>query len=504
MFCINTNNIVRIGTLAVIILIQLGAQGTTWADERPNFVFIIADDMGYEDCGVSGNPKVRTVNLDRLAESGINFERAFLTCSSCSPSRSSMITCRYPHQTDAEQLHWPLPANQTTYVQLLKDAGYYTAASGKWHLGEAAKKHFDFVGEASSAGFQLPSKATGNDPKPVMTDENNASGCAGWVKTLADRPTDKPFFLWLAAIDPHRDYLPNIISEPHRAEDAMLPPFIPDTREVREDFALYYDEITRLDNYVGEVLKELDRQGVADKTMVVFVSDNGRAFPRCKTTVFDSGIHTPLFVRFPKLVASNIRCQQLISSIDIGATILDLAGVKAADTMQGQSFKAVLENPKAEHRSAVFAEHNWHDYDAHQRAVRTARFKYIRNFDHDLTLSPPADAVRSPTYASMKKLRDLGQLNSFQKQCFDKPRTKEELYDLEKDPHELANVAQDASYATALEQHRQLLDQWRQQTRDEELTVRAPDEFDRESGDPLKNRRRPRPTKSELRNNPSK
>ncbi len=125
------------------------------------------------------------------------------------------------------------------------------------------------------------------------------SGCDQWVPVLRDRPRDKPFFLWLAALDPHRDYQPGTIPEPHRPEDVVVPPYLPDVPEVRKDLALYYDEIGRLDHHVGEVLAELDRQGVAGETLVLFLSDNGRPFPRCKTTLYDSGIRTPFIVRWP-------------------------------------------------------------------------------------------------------------------------------------------------------------------------------------------------------------
>ncbi len=465
-------------------------------DNRPNFILMIADDMAFDDCGAAGHPHIRTPNLDKLAQSGMVFEQAFLTCSSCSPSRSSIITCRYPHMTDAEQLHWPLPADQETFVRLLKEAGYYTAASGKWHLGSDAKKHFDRVNETPTAGFRLRSDAQGG--AITKSDKNNASGCANWVATLAARPKDRPFFLWLAAIDPHRNYAPNTISRPHQPADAVLPPYIPDTPEVRRDFALYYDEIARLDYYVGSVLEALEVQGVSDNTVVIFISDNGRPFPRCKTTVFDSGIQTPLFVRWPGKIAPNSRTQSLVSSIDIGTTILDLAGIPKSNSMLGESFGSVLSDPATPHRNYIFAEHNWHDYDANQRGVRSAQFKYIRNFDSELTLSPPADAVRSPTFRAMQQARDEGVLGPDQRQCFVAPRAQEEFYDLESDPHELTNVATVPKYAKQLQRHQEILRHWRSTTDDAERTVRSDDEFDRETGDPLPNRR-PRGSKAEMR-----
>ena len=469
---------------------------------RPNIVLIIADDMGAEDWGGGGNPHVHTPNLDRLAKAGLSFRRAMLTCSSCSPSRSSTITSRYPHNTDAEQLHWLLPAEQVTFVELLKQAGYYTAASGKWHLGNAVKDRFDTVDEASAAGFQLPADAAAAG-QAVLEDRQNASGCANWVKVLRERPRDKPFFMWFAALDPHRDYSPNIIAQPHQPADAIVPPYLPDTAQVRADFAMYYDEIARLDSFVGRVLDELDAQKVAGDTLVVFMSDNGRPFPRCKTTLYESGIRTPLVMRWPARIAANKQCEALVSSVDLGVTFLELADVKPHANMQGRSFASLLSDPAARHREFAFAEHNWHDYDAFERAVRSERFKYIRNLDATLPLTPPADAVRSPTFIDMRRLRDAGQLPQQQSQCFVRPRAEEEFYDLQTDPHELQNLAaaaslaNDAVLATELARHRSALDAWRRETADLQ-NVRAPDEFDRESGAPLKARKRPRASKSSL------
>src|SRR5262249_8058815 len=213
---------------------------------------------------------------DRLAREGMRFDRAFVTASSCSPSRSSVLTGRYPHNTGAEELHWPLPPGQVTFVEKLRTSGYWTAAAGKWHLGNAVKARFDVGREPNPSGFQL---GTGTGVRAGMTAGGSGaaqSGCDQWVPILRARPRDKPFFLWLASLDPHRDYQPGAIPEPHRPEDVIVPPYLPDRPEVRKDLALYYDEIGRLDHYVGEVLTELNRQGIADKTLVLFLSDNRR------------------------------------------------------------------------------------------------------------------------------------------------------------------------------------------------------------------------------------
>jgi arylsulfatase A-like enzyme len=439
--------------------VLLLATRATLAAERPNFVIIIADDVSCEDCSPYGARHVRTPMLDKLAAEGMRFDRAVLTCSSCSPSRASILTGRYPHNTGAEQLHWPLPASQVTLPELLRGGGYWTVSCGKWHLGSAAHEKFDRVVE----------------------------GDGKWVQVLRDRPRDKPFFAWLAAHDAHRPYKENAIREPHRPSEVVVPPYLADCEETRRDLALYYDEVSRLDGAVGDVLAELDRQGIAGETLVLFLADNGRPFPRCKTTLYDSGIRTPFLVRFPGHLPPGSVCTSLVSSIDIAPTLIELAGIGSAKTFQGTSFVPTLRDPKAQIDRYVFAEHNWHDYTACERAVRSTRYKYIRNDYPELPLTPPADAVTSISHQAMRKLRDAGKLSAAQSECFFRPRASEALYDLDADPHELVNLAAVPALADVVREMRDELTKWRKRTGDGPPRVRTPDEFDRETGQPLSN-----------------
>jgi len=490
-------------TFIVLVFAGLPAASKAFATEpstsgRPNIVMILADDMAWDDCAAFGNSKIRTPHIDSLARDGMRFDQAFLTCSSCSPSRSSIITGRYPHSTDAEELHWPLPAEQVTFVEQLKANGYWTALAGKWHLGPAVKSRFDVVHEGGVSNFQLPSKKSKSQPRlKPQTKGESASGCGQWVSTLRERPQDRPFFLWLASFDPHRDYEPGTLASPHKPEDVSVPPFLPDTPEVRGDLAQYYDEITRLDQYVGAVLEELERQQVEKETIVLFLSDNGRPFPRCKTTLYDSGIKTPWLMRWPGHITPGMRCERLVSSVDIAPTFLALAKVTPRPGLQGRDFSPLLSTPGVKIRDVVFAEHNWHDYAADARAARTEKFKYIRNYDTKLPLTPPADAVRSPTFVAMRQLRDQKALTEAQNACFVKPRPEEELYDTEADPHELHNLINDPTQAKPLAALRKALADWEVETNDQRPRELSPDEFDRETGTPLPNRKRPRPSKQE-------
>lgn len=463
---LNINRRDALKTLACTAAALASPQSLIAAEEttnKPNFIIMIADDLGWNDFGSYGHPHIRTPNIDNLAAQGMKFDNAFLTCASCSPTRCSIMTGRYPHSTGAGELHQQLPADQVVFAGLLKNTGYYTAAAGKWHLGLSARKNFDSILDGGP------------------------SGCDKWVQTLQDRPKDKPFFLWLAAIDAHRPYKPNTIPNPHNPKDVVVPPFLPDTDETRKDLALYYDEIARLDSYLGKVLDELEKQNLTDNTFVLFLSDNGRPFPRCKTTIYDSGVKTPFIVRYPKLTQPHTTCQNLVSTIDIAPSILELAGLKPPPTFQGKSFVPLLTDPHKSIRKYVFAEHNWHDYQAHDRAVRSKQFLYIRNTYTHLPATPPADAVQSITFQKMQNLLQQKKLNKDQMGCFNTPRPAEELYDVLKDPYSLNNLVSDSRHTPTLKTLRRALDNWIKNTTDKIPQNPTPDRFDRITGRALKN-----------------
>jgi N-sulfoglucosamine sulfohydrolase len=466
----------------------------------PNFVLVIADDLAWDDSTPYGHESIMTPNLQRLADGGMRFDQAFLASSSCSPTRASLITGRYPHQTDAEQLHWPLPSEQVTFVEKLREKGYWTGAAGKWHLGDEIRDRFDLVLEADESGFQLPAGEIAGDGQFAETADGDArSGCADWVRLMQERDRAKPFFLWLAALDPHRPYDDGILKDGARPEEVRLPPYHPDTPAVRGDYRLYYDEITRLDRFVGLVLDELERQNAAEKTLVVFISDNGRPFPRDKTTLYDSGIRTPFLARWPGRIAPGSVCDRLVSTVDLAKTFLSLAEIeKPGLTFEGVDLSPLFADPAKPLREYVFAEKNWHDYEDRARAVRNERYKYIRNDYPDLPLTPPADAVRSPTYVEMLRLLEKDALNPAQASLFRVPRPAEELYDTRLDPHELNNLAEDERLAPVLRAMRAALADWEAKTGDVTPAARTPDEFDRLTGLPTPARIRPRPSKREM------
>lgn len=470
------------------------------SDSRPNIVLIIADDMAWDDSSPYGHESIPTPNLQRLADEGMKFEKGFVTVSSCSPSRASIITGQYPTTTDADELHWPLPKEKITFVEKLKAAGYWTGAAGKWHLGDAVKDRFDKVIEVDTSGFQLPSGSDGSSGKFKETLAGEAqSGCADWMDLIDGREKSKPFFVWLAALDPHRPYHDGIVPNAATAESVKIPPYHPDTAEVRKDYQLYYDEIIRLDKYVGLVLDKLKEQGIDENTMICFISDNGRPFPRDKTTLYDSGIRSPFLVRWPDVVEAGSVCGEIVSSVDIARTCMEIAKIESISPLfKGRSFLPQLIDPTKPGREYIYAEKNWHDFEDHARAVRNKRYKYIRNYYDDLPLTPPADAVRSPTYEEMKRLGREKKLLPHQLACFVAPRDKEELYDTEEDPFELNNVAADPRYASVVLAMRSALKGWETVHEDSPPALRTADEFDRVTGLPTPARVRPRRTKAQM------
>ena len=456
-------------TAAIIPLILAATTPQAIAQNSPppaGVIVFVADDQGGRDAGVYGNTAIRTPNIDQLAADGIRFDRAFLTTSSCSPSRSSILTGRYPHSTGAEDLHAPLPAGQTTIARLLGDTGVYTASIGKWHLGDAERANWDTIVEV---------------PGEDLADRT--------LDVFADRPADRPFFLWVASTDPHRTYPGTGTATPHDPADVAISPYLPDHPLVRDDLAAYYDEIARFDDAVGRVLGALDAEGIANDTLVLYLSDNGMPFPRAKTTLFDSGTLTPFIVRWPRAVEGGTVEDGLVSAIDIAPTIADAYGIEMP-TAQGRSLLPSLNGSGSSGREAVFAEANWHDYEQFTRAVRTDRFKLIRNYYWDTPLWHPADSVNSITWEAMRELDAAGRLTPAQRYLMQPARPFEELYDLERDPDELTNVVDDPIYRDELARLRTRLDNWRVETDDRMPAERRRDGFNRE-GEPLPHNQAP-------------
>ncbi len=464
------------------LLIALALPTLILADDRPNLILFIADDVSWNDVGCYGNTAARTPNIDQLAANGRRFDEAYLTASSCSPSRSSIITGRYPHNNGrASELHQPISAHLPWFPRLLKDAGYYTALVGKNHMtsdkpasGEAAQPDpFDLV---------TPGKVKGN-----------SGGHALWVQTVQQRAKEKPFFFWFAANDAHRDWEADKewdetrYGSSHEPAKVIVPPYLVDDAATRRDLASYYNEVTRFDHYIGEVVAELKKEGTLNNTLIFILADNGSPFPRSKTRLHDSGMKTFLVAHWPVGIKSpGTATSSLASAIDLAPSFLSAAGVSMPKTFQGTSLLPILTDPAAKVRQFAFSEHNWHDYEAHGRAVRSDGFLYLRNNRPALPLQGPADYVRSPSHVSLRTARDAGTLTPAQADVFAAPRAEEELYQTATDPEQLNNLVNSPEHAAVKELLTRVLAQWTKETYDDVPEQISQDSFHRETGQSLK------------------
>jgi N-sulfoglucosamine sulfohydrolase len=413
---------------------------------RPNIIIIIADDISWDDFGCYGNPYVTTPHIDNLAENGIRFNNVYLTASSSSPSRNSILTGRYPHNTGAAELHSEPPVSMLSFPEFLRNDGYYTAMSGKFHMGEYVWRAFD----------------------NIITDLDlvGNGGQEMWISQLQTRPEEKPFFMWFAAYDAHRDWGPNVFSGSHNPDSITPPVYLADMPGTRKDLASYYDEITRFDHYVGEVVNELKNQGVLGNTLIMVLADNGRAFPHSKTRVNDRGMKTPFILYWPSRISQSAVSESLLSVIDIAPTILSFSEIEIHEQFQGRSFEVLFKQPDISFRNFVFAEHNWHDYESFLRMVRDPHFMYILNLRPNLSQPGPADAISSASYRDLLFLKEQGKLSAIQADIFVTPRPVEEFFDLTFDAEQFINLASHPDYQEQIKRLRFILNQWMEETGD--------------------------------------
>ncbi len=447
------------------------------AQQPPNFVVLIADDINYNDLGCTGNPQVRTPHIDALAEEGMNFTNAFLTASSCSPSRVSMITGRYPHNNGpAAELHRPFPHTIPSITTTLADHGYYTALAGKHHMPtntkEGQTQNYPFFHKVYEGRVQ-----------------GNSGGHANWIKAIDERDSSKPFFLWLAAYDAHRVWDGNrewdeeAYGPKYEPDEVLLPPSLPDSPKSRFDFASYLNEVTRFDHFVGKVINCLKEQNLFENTYLFVLTDNGRPFHRAKTRLHDDGMKTYFIVSGPGISKKGSVSDSLVSVIDMTATIHDLASLPPMPSLQGRTLSPVFADPAADIRPYAFSEHNWHDYEALGRSVRDQRWLFIQNDRPQFTQEGPADAVKSVSFQELRKAKQAGRmLPPIMEDVFLAPRPEVELYDRAADPFQISNLADDPRYQEKREELASALAYWREETGDTTPGNITPDFFSRKTG----------------------
>jgi arylsulfatase len=437
----------------------------------PNIVLIIADDIS-KDFGVYGG-QAYTPNIDKLAANGFTFTNAYSTASSCSPSRNSIITGRYPHNHGAPELHMPLPAGQAMFPKELKEAGYYTLASGKWHMGDYPRTAFHQVHEPGYAA--------------------DYTGANNWIQALIEKPEHQPFFMYFASFDAHRPWELFERLSSFLPDDVILPFGLPDTPVVRQDLAKYLDEVARFDFNVGEVVKKLKEEDELDNTVLIITSDNGRPFPRAKTTLYESGIGIPLIVHWPDgNVVNGATSDALVSLIDLAPTILNVAELNQSESFQGLDLMPIITQELDKIRDVLFAERNWHTQRSVERLVRYQEFAYIRDFTpqyYDFLMVN----YQKGTYAEILRLHNQNQLDEQILLSFDVDREAHKLFNLDTDPHQTINIAEQPEAQEMLSFMKRMLKAWQTQTGDsiplvDEMTK---DRANRQTFDRLYNGLRP-------------
>jgi N-sulfoglucosamine sulfohydrolase len=428
---------------------------TAAAAARPNILWLVAEDFGPQ-LGCYGTKQVSSPNLDELAAGGVRYTRFFTTAPVCSPSRSAFMTGMYQTTIGAHnhRAHrdddYKLPVGVRVLTDWFRDGGYFTA--NVRHLPEPIK----WKGTAKTDwNFNY-------DGKPFDSDK--------WV----DLKSHQPFFAQINFQETHRAFHAPKHADTNQIE---IPPYYPDHPVTRNDWAAYLDAATELDRKVGQVLKQLESDGLADNTIIVFFGDNGQAHVRGKQFCYDEGLLVPLIIHWPKSLTAPKHFRpgtvntQIIEAIDLAPTMLDVAGLPKPDKMQGQIF---LGDHASAPRQHAFAARDRCDETVFRfRTVRDARYRYIRNFTPERPFLQPNEykARQYPVWNLLKQLHADGKLTPAQEVLCAPTMPEEELYDTEKDPHQVTNLIKSPQHQDVAKRLRALLEKWIEDSNDQGRTL---------------------------------
>jgi len=444
--------------------VGVGLAATTWGaaesvstTKRPNILFLLSDDHSAPFLGCYGYP-IQTPNFDRFASQGMRFDRMFVSAPQCVPSRAALMTGRSPVAVRTTRFTSPLPPDIITLPEILRTEGYYTGICRRtFHLDGAAKANGLTEGMYDRYGMRtfdrrvdyLDRKSERNQTKNKMNE-------------FLDRvPDGKPFFLWISFNDPHHRWDENAIPKPHVPAALNLLPCWPDMPGMRKDLGRYCDEIGRLDEEFQWVLDILEARRLSGNTVVVFLGDNGMAFPHGKGSLYDPGLNVAMLVRWPGVVGPGTRTRELISGEDLAPTLLEAAGMPVHKEMSGKSFLRLLRGEPHEERQYVFAERGVHGSSTFNentkadgldfsRCVRSKKYKLIYNVT-PYQVYQPVDSSREASWREIVAAHEAGTLApEFDRAYFSHPRPIYELFDLDKDPGELNNLAGKPEYGAVM------------------------------------------------------
>lgn len=444
-------------TLFSLLSLAAIAPNRPTAPRRPNILWITVEDMSPH-LGSYGDRQVQTPNLDRLASEGIRYTNAFTTAGVCAPSRAAIITGMYQQSIGAQHMRtlgvstvasdaYPpgfrpysavVPEPVRCFSEYLRAAGYYCTNNVK-----------------QDYQFEAP---------PTAWDAS--SGKAHW----RSRPkSDSPFFAIFNFTTTHESQVWARSKEPLlvRPEDVVVPPYYPDVPAVRQDIARHLTNVMVMDRQAGDILQQLKEDGLDDDTIVFFFSDHGDGLPFVKREIYDRGLRVPFLVRFPKNFPelnpyrqAGQTDSQLISFVDLAPTMLSLAGVPIPSHLQGQAFLGP-QRAKQPRRYAFAARDRMDSEYDRVRAVHDGRYQYLRNCMPEKPYYQPIRyRLQQPMMQVILALKDSAKLNEQAMHWFRTTKPAEELYDVQTDPHQFRNLADDPRYQNKLQELKKVYDDW--------------------------------------------
>lgn len=470
--------------------------GPSDTDARPNIILMVSDDHGTDDLGCYGNTAIKTPNLDKLASEGVRFNQAFCTSASCSASRSVILTGLFNHSNGQfghqhAYHHFSAFSNVKSLPVILSDHGYTTARIGKYHVAPEEVFRFDKVLEG---------------------DSRNAVQMAEVCKPFIEDPENPPFFLYFCTSDPHRgggivednpykpdrfgnrdDGYPGVERDTTDPNNVIVPDYLPDNPACRAELAQYYESVNRVDQGVGRILEYVKAAGIWDKTILIYISDNGIAFPGAKTNLYNPGMRLPCIIRNPLIDRKKPTSEAMINWADLAPTLLDFAGILPEEgslleqyltdaekqpqnwasipihrDFHGKSFKSVLETGKDEGWDETFASHTFHEITMYypMRVAMDRNYKIIWNIAAGLPYPHASDLWESATWQSVINTENNIPMYAGRTVNNYTYRPPFELYDIKNDPMELNNLAENPDYKNILEKMKTKLRDFQERTKD--------------------------------------
>ncbi|HTF21739.1 MAG TPA: sulfatase-like hydrolase/transferase [Chryseolinea sp.] len=393
--------------------------------ERPNILWIVSEDNNADMIGCYGNSFATTPHIDRFAKQGVRYINAFSTAPVCAPSRCTLITGMYPPTLGTEHMRsvYEVPSYVKFFPRYLREAGYYTTNN--------AKKDYNTVDQTEA------------------WDESSATA------SYKNRKSGQPFFAVFNLMVSHESSLHKPLDTlRHDPNKVPLPPYHPNTPEIRRDWAQYYDKVETMDQQVGALLKELEEQGLAQNTIVFYYADNGGVLPRSKRFLFESGLHVPLIVRVPPKFSPLIGTQpgdatdRIVTFLDFAPTVLSLVGIEQPKHMQGKAFLGKYAGPES--RYGYSFRGRMDERIDLSRTVRDKKYRYVRNYLPHLIYGQHLHYLwLAPSTRSWEESYRAGALNATQS-AFWKEKPAEELYDVAADPYNIHNLVGNRAYDSVL------------------------------------------------------